>query len=106
MIFEKSDEKMINELRTGMYFKRTFPNVATVMALVVNKLMRTGFDGNVYSLSVEIVESSDEEFFYVGKRMFMEFSVYNGKFSTVRTYKKLPDRNPFYHLFKSPKNKQ
>ena len=106
MIFEPDGEKMINELRTGMYFKRKYDDVATVMALVVNKLMRTGFDGNVYSLSVEIVESDDEEFFHVGKKMFMEFSLYNGKFTTVKTYKNLSDRNPYYHLFKSPKNKQ
>ena len=102
--FEQVDELRINELRAGMYFKKKYTNVGSVMALVVNKLMRTGFESN-YSISVEIVESNNEDFFYVGKKMFMEFKLQSGQFPLVKVFEK-KDLGKYGHLFKSPKNKQ
>jgi len=103
--FDEIGELRVNELRAGMYFKKKYTNVGSAIFLVVNKLMRTGFEKNNYSISVKVMESNNEDFLFVGKKMFMEFSLYNGQFPLVKVFEG-KEVSKYNHLFKSEKNKQ
>jgi predicted ferric reductase len=101
--FDEIGELRVNELRAGMYFKKKYTNVGSVIVLVVNKLMRTGFESN-YSISVKVMESNNEDFLFVGKKMFMEFKLQSGQFPLVEVFEG-KEVSKYNHLFKG-KSKQ
>lgn len=106
MTYKKTGEFLrINELRSGMYFKREIPYIGSIVARVNNKLKRTGFV-HTYSLPVEIVQSTNEECYSPGEVTILEFE-YSGKFALVPLME--PVVNEYEHLFfnkEKRKNKQ